>query len=189
MNLHNLIEKAEKYRNLGRFDKKSAVSYINDAMYEIAKRQSIQIKETFYGYFGERFKPKAVMIKFHSAKIEPSNNEISIRIFNDGSMNIYMLRDGYWVEATNEDYPDLEEITLEFIGYNKAPLDFNENTVLKFPNEFETSIVYYLRAKMLEEHGQLEETGYFMNQYRNELISKVTFKRDVVSKPSEYSLI
>jgi len=42
---------------------------------------------------------------------------------------------------------------------------------------------------MFEERDELEMSQYFSNQFKLELLSKARPKRDVVSKPSEFSLL
>lgn len=189
MLVRKIIERAEKYRGLGRFDKRSAVSFLNDALYEITKRQSITVLESFYSYVGERFKPEGILIKFISASSE-EKTESKLKIMNDGSMNFfYQNENKEWIEHDFDNYPELEEIKLEYVGFIPVKDDFSETDEISFSSEFETSLVYFVRSKMLEESSQFEESNYFLQQFNREFISKSAPKRDIISKPSEFSLL
>lgn len=189
MLVKKIIERAEKYKSLGRFDKRSAVAFLNDALYEITKRQSITISEIFYGYFGQRFKTNGLLIKFVSAGSESDTNS-KLKIMNDGSMNFFFKNEhGDLIEHNTDNYPEIDEIKIEYIGYKKVSDDFKETDKIDFPSEYETALVYFIRAKMLEESAQFEEGNYFLQQFSREIQMKASPRRDIVTQPSEYSLL
>ena len=190
MQVRKVIERAEKQRSLGRFDEKSALSFLNDAIFEISKRQSLKIKETYYGYYGAPIRMKGVVIKHESIEILNPSRDYKHRVMPDGTVLLYIkpeeLEYDSWREVDIEDGFEEDEIVFRYTGY-KPVSKYDEN--INVPEEFETALVYYLRSKMFEERDELEMSQYFSNQFKLELLSKAHPKRDVVSKPSEFSLL
>lgn len=190
MLVSKVIERAEKFRLLGRFDKKSAIDYINDAMYEISKRQSLKIEEDFYSFQVNPIRLANKLIKLDSVDFGTTelNLKYAVRVMQNNELWVYKKdeEDGNFDKISFDNENVIERINLIYIGH-RVVTSADQN--VDFPSEMETAIVYFLRSKMLEEIGEIEISQYFNNQFDREIIRKSSPKVDVVSKPSEFSLL
>lgn len=188
MKVTNVIERAEKYRLLGRFDKISGIAFINDALYDICMMQSIKREEIFYGYTGLPFKLMGEVIKVESVDLEVDEpKQFNVRIMQNNEIILYKLNhEGKFVQMTFEDHVKIPRITVVYTGFIRV---IKPDQNIDFPAIFETAIVYFVRSKMLEEVGEVEQAQYFENQYMKQLIMKSSPKTEVISKPSPYSLM
>lgn len=184
-----IIERAEKYRLLGRFDRTSAISFINDCLYDLAMNQAIKREEIFYGFTGLPIQLNGKIIKVESVDINDSSvkkEDFSVRVMQDNKIIMYKRNNnGDFERISYTDNVEIKEIIVIYTGYREVK---KIDDTIEFPSEFESAIVYYVRAKMLEEIGEIEQSQYFMNQFTREMIMKSAPKVNVVSKPSEYSL-
>ena len=187
MQVNKVIERAEKHRFLGRFDKTSAISFINDAIYEILQRQSVYINYTFEDFTGGDLTYPGIMIRFNSITLDPEPEEDRYRVDvkNHGVMSLHKKDEGEWVKIEQNSI-DPVDVIAELIAF--IPVTITD-TEFYLPIEYETAVVYYIRHKMLEEIGELEQSQYYFNQYSREIIMKASPKRTIISKPSEFSLL
>lgn len=188
MKVNNIIERAEKYRMLGRFDKTSAMSFINDALYDISKMHSIKRNEIFFQYSGMPIELEGKIIKVESIELKDfDEKDFMAEVLQDNKIILYKRdSDDNFKKMTFEDHVKIPEIDIKYVGFLEVIKTTEE---IDFPSEFETAIVYFIRSKMLEEIGEIEQSQYFMGQYSRELIMKSAPKIDVISKPSKYSLL
>lgn len=188
MKANNLLERAEKFRGLGRFDKKSGIAFMNDALYEIAQRQSLKVEEVFYGFVGLPITLQGKIIKVEGLQLKGvENRDFDAKVEQDNSIVLFRKDStGVFKKITLDDNIQIESITIRYVGFKivKKP----EDTVV-FPSEFESSLVYFIRSKMLEETGDMETSEYFYKQFQKELIMKTAPKVYVIAEPSKYSLL
>jgi hypothetical protein len=187
MKVNNILERAEKYRTLGRFDKKSAIVFVNDAIHQIVKRQNLQMKEVYEDDLTTPVVLTAKIIKFESAESDLDDEKYRFRLMNDGSFVLHKLdeNESKFKEIKASDNIGVHSITFRFVGFTSVATVEDD---INIPIEYETALVNYVRSKMLEEYDELEKSQYFFQQFLKELSMKGTSKRQVVSKPSEYSL-
>lgn len=185
MEATKIIERAEKFRLLGRFDRRSAISFLNDGLYEITSRQGLTINETFYGFTGKPFFPKNVVVRIDSIEVEKPH-EYQYRVSNDGSISMYMLDNGQYRKIEIDDEVEIDEIKISYVGYKKIE-EIGDD--VEVPDYYETALVYFLRSKMLEEYGEVESSQYFLQQYMREMVTKTEPRHLVVAEPSKYSLM
>lgn len=189
MKINKVIERAEKYRTLGRFDKNSAIDYINDALYEITKRQSFKIDEIIYRFRVNPVKLTKKLIKLESVDFgsEENNEKYSLRINQNNDIWVFKKdKNNQFKKIGINNKTEIAEINVIYTGYKEVS---ESDETIDFPSEFETAIVYFLRSKMLEETGEIEQSQYFYQAYEREVLRKSSPKVDVVSQPSEYSLL
>jgi predicted transcriptional regulator len=186
---NNIIERAEKYRILGRFDKKSGINFINDALHEVVKRQSIEITEQYTGDLADPVVLTANIIELKTIETDLDEKKYRFRLMNNGSLALYKFNEenGEWEKVVADDNVGEKTVTFEIIGFN--PVSDLSVDITTIPKEYETAMVFYVRSRMLEEYDELEKSQYFYQQFLRELRSKSTSKRNIVSKPSEYSLL
>jgi len=188
MQVNKVIERAEKFRTLSRFDKKSAIDYINDGLYEISKRQSIKLEESFYSFQVNPIRLANQIVKVESIDFgtDELNKQYSARVMQDNEVWIYRKeQNNKFVKISFDNEKVIDKIDFVYTGYRKIT---GSDQVIPFPPEFETSLVYFLRSKMLEEIAEFEASQYFETKFYQELRMKAAPKVDVVSQPSEYSL-
>jgi hypothetical protein len=185
MKVNNVLERAEKYRLLGRFDKKSALVFVNDGLHEIVKRQNLQLKEVYEADLTDPIVLTGKIIKFESARTDLDDHTYRFRLMNDGSFLLYKRDNGKFREIEAADEVGSHKVTFRFVGYNAVSSVQDE---ISIPIEYETALMFYVRSKMLEEYDELEKAQYFFQQFLKELMMKGTSKKDIISIPSEYSL-
>jgi len=182
-----ILQRAEKHRNLGRFDKTSAISFLNDALYEVSKRQSLKIRETYNNFTENPIKLNDNVIKIDSVKINNNETErFRARVMPNGEVLLYIRNNGDFREIKPSDNISIDKIDFEYTGYKQIESSSDE---IDIPNKFETAVVYFVRSKMFEEIGELEFSNYFLSQYMREISMKSNPTIDVTSKPSKYSLL
>lgn len=188
MKVNNILERAEKYRLLGRFDKKSAIVFVNDGLHEIVKKQNLQIKEEYEADLTDPIVLTGKIIRFESAKSDLDELDYRFRLMNDGSFILYKKdhQDGEFKEITAEDNIGSHKVTFRYIGYNHVTTVDSDITI---PIEYESALMFYVRSRMLEEYDELEKAQYFFQQFLKELMMKGTSKERIISRPSEYSLM
>jgi len=189
MEVLKLIERIEKNKQVGRIDKKSAISYINDAMYEISKRQSLTITDRFKGLTSSPIVLTGVLIKLFRLKF--GKGDFRIQVSSSGIIHVLTKKDKYGLdwELIVEDHGIEFDVDVEYCGYKPVVSFEGEGSEVLIPEPFHTAIVYYALSKTFEEVGDYDRADYFMKQYSREFIMKPSPRRDIVSKPSEYSLL
>lgn len=189
MEVLKLIERIEKNKQVGRFDKKSAIAFINDALFEISKRQALFVTEEIPEFKESPIELKGVVIKLQ--KVSFSKGDFRLQISPNGIIHILIKKDEFgreW-EPLKESHGIETNVSVTYIGYLPVRDFEGEDSTITVPEYLETSIVYYVLAKMFEERGDYEQSRYFLEQYNREFIMKPSPRREAVSQPSEYSLL
>lgn len=188
MKVNKIIERAEKFRLLGRFDEKSAISFVNDAIFDVVQRQSIEISHTVNDYTNGEIELPGSVVKVQSVHLDVDPESLD-RFFADstqsGNVKLYIIRDGIR-EEIKESHNVQFNVSINYIGC--IPVETRDDDI-ELPPHYESSLVYFVRAKMLEETGMMEESQYFMSQFASDMIRKSSANRDIVSIPSKYSLL
>ena len=185
-----VIERAEKYSHLMRFDRNSAVSYMNDAMYEIAMRSSFEIEQEVTDYTGGVIQANNELIRLVSITIEGSDDyDSSFGARSDHKGRISITRDG--VPLEDNGIVIFSKVGIKYIGYPKIDdvEDVEDDTEIDFPEKYETAIAFYIRSKMLEEMDSIEKSLYFHSKYLEEMRLKVSPPNIIIPEPSKYSLL
>lgn len=188
MEVMKIIERAEKQTSLGRFDKKSAISYINDALYKIVSRNSLKLKESRYVFLHEKITLNGIVIKVNSVEFEDDrlNSMFGFRVNPDGTISTMKKVKGK-LEPLDYNDPIVEEkFNIVYIGY--IPVK-EEDDKINMPDQYESSIVNYLKHKIFEEQDEFDKSQFFEQQFRKELIDVAHSKQSVIVKPSKYSLL
>jgi len=79
------------------------------------------------------------------------------------------------------------KLLLNFIGFKRVSFDDMEDE-LEIPEKYIMSIVYYIKAKVFLENGDIEKHNYYYGLFNADLRTKRNTVKTVKSEPSEYSL-
>lgn len=189
MEVLKLIERIEKNKQVGRFDKKSSLVFINDALFEISKRQGLFVTEEIENFTESPISLKGIVIKLQGVKF--SSGDFRIQIYPNGVIHVLKRKDedGFKWEYVKESHGINVNVSVTYTGYIPVRNFEGEDSEITVPEYLQTSIVYYVLSKMFEESGNYEQSRYFADQYNREFLVKPSPRREVVSKPSEYSLL
>lgn len=191
MKANEIIETAEKYRLLGRFDRTSAIGYLNDAIFDIVHRQGLSKEYTVSNYNGSRIEiPTDVVIEITGVYIEKASEYDNVKylINPDCTIDIYHVVDiekGYQI-ATQASYPELTDIKIDYLGYTAVTL-LDDDVPLSV--KYKTALMYYVRSKMLEESDNFEKSTFFEQKYLTELLKRIQPYKEPITRPGDYSLL
>ncbi len=189
MEVLRLIERVEKNRHIGRVDKTSAIAFINDALFEVSKRQALFVTENIPEFTESPIQLNGVLIKLQSVKF--AKGDFRLQLSPNGVINVLIKKDEYGREWKIIEASDDINVSVDvtYIGYMPVRNLDGENSTIDVPEYLQTAIVYYVLSKMFEERGDYEQSAYFMQQYSREFMMKPSPRRDAVGQPSEYSLL
>lgn len=186
-----IIESAEKYRTLGRFDRKSAIDFLNDSIFDIVNRQGIYKIYELVNYDGNQIQiPNDRIIRIDIVSIEKANNFDSVRyrINPNHTIDIYFREDGEteFKKAEPSSYPSLTKLEIQYIGF--TPVE-DQDSDLPISDSYKQCLVYYVRSKMLEESDQIEKAAYFEGKYMQEIHKRIVPYKVPISQPNGFSLL